>query len=202
MKIKLAVLSLSLFILASAAGCGLIGSTPPTPQVLIVTATPLPATQTPFVIVVSPTAQPASPTTPATPTEEPSPTQPLPPTATSEPTVTATPQIVQPTATKVPLVPTKPPAPPAQPTQAPAALNPCNLSPGKAGLLVINHFGGNMTFTIANHEYHLPGQTQQVVQVDGGVPFTFSVSIPGVGKLNDGPYTLNAGECVRYEPHD
>lgn len=156
MKIKFAVLSLSLFISASAAGCGPIGSTP-TPQVLIVTATPLPATQTPYVIVVTPTLQPASPTPLATATEVPSPTQPLPPTATSEPTVTVTPQVVQPMTTNVPVVPTNSPRPPAQPTQAPVVQNTCNLSPGKAGLLVINHFDGNMTFTIASHEYHVPG---------------------------------------------
>jgi hypothetical protein len=199
MKIKSAVLSLLICVVASAAGCGPSASTP-TPQVLIVTSTPVPATQTPFVLVVTPTPQPASPTPLATATEAPSPTQP-PPTVTSTPTVSVTPTLAEATATNVPVVPTNPPLPPAQPTQAPVVQNPCSLSPGKGGLLVVNHFDGDMTFTVANHEYHVPGHSQQVVQVDAGTPFTFSVSIVGVGKLNGGPFTLDAGECVRYEPH-
>jgi hypothetical protein len=199
MKIKSAVHLLLLCVAASAAGCGPLASTS-TPQVLIVTSTPVPATPTPFVLVVTATPQPALPTPLATATEVPSPTQP-PPTATSAPIVLVTPGVVEPTATNVPVVPTNPPPPPVQPTQAPVVQNPCSLSPGKAGLLVVNHFDGDMTFTVANHEYHVPGHGQQVVQVDAGTPFTFSVSIVGVGKLNGGPYTLNAGECVRYEPH-
>jgi hypothetical protein len=79
--------------------------------------------------------------------------------------------------------------------------NPCNLSPGNAGILVINDFDGQLTFTVLNHEYKIPGHSQQIVQVPGGQSFTASVSVVGVGKTNFGPVTLDAGQCVKYEPH-
>jgi hypothetical protein len=94
--------------------------------------------------------------------------------------------------------PTQPPA--AQATQ-PAQNAGCPVDPGNAGILVVNDFDGLMTFTVANHEYKLEGHTQQLVQVPGGEKFTASVSVVGVGKTNFGPFTLQPGECVRYEPH-
>ncbi|MBI4673201.1 MAG: hypothetical protein HY741_16220 [Chloroflexi bacterium] len=63
-----------------------------------------------------------------------------------------------------------------------------------------NDFDGLMTFTVLNQEYKLDGHTQQWVQVPGGQEFTASVSVVGVGKTNFGPVSLQAGECVRYQP--
>lgn len=99
-------------------------------------------------------------------------------------------------ATPVPAAPT---APAASPTASPSGSG-CNLEPGNAGILVINHFGGLMTFTVLNHEYKLDGNTEQLVQVPGGQEFTASVSVVGVGKTNFGPISLEAGKCVTYDP--
>ena len=57
-----------------AAGCGLLTQ----PQVVVVTATPPPATQTPYVLVVTATPPPAAPTQPLPPTQALPPTQPSP----------------------------------------------------------------------------------------------------------------------------
>lgn len=134
------------------------------------------------------------------PTTTPSPTV-KPATATPRATVTrAKPSATAVKPTNVP--PTRAPVVP--PTQVPPSAPPqgsvCNLEPGNAGILVVNHFDGLMTITLLDHEYKLDGHTELLVQVPGGQDFTVSVSVVGVGKTNFGPVALNAGECVRYEP--
>lgn len=113
---------------------------------------------------------------------------------------TAAPTLVPPTV-KATVLPTREPTlPPPQASTALPQSSACNLDAGNAGILVVNHFDGLMTFTMLNHEYKLDGHTEQLVQMPGGQEFTVSVSVVGVGKTNFGPLSLNAGECVRYEP--
>ena len=109
---------------------------------------------------------------------------------------------VRPTAKPTSVPPTRKPTavPTAVPQTEPPQGSGCNLEPGNAGILVINHFDGLMTLTLLNHEYKLDGHTEQLIQVPGGQEFTVSVSVVGVGKKNFGPVSLNAGECVSYEP--
>lgn len=161
-----------------------------TPLPPTATLTPLPptATSTP----IPPTATPPPTHTPVPPTSTAMATAtPVPPTTTSIP---ATATKAPPTATKLPptAAPTKPP-----PTNPPAA---CPIDPGNAGILVINNFDGLMTFTVLNQEYRIDPRSQMWVQVPGGQEFTASVSVVGVGKTNFGPVSLQAGQCVRYEP--
>ena len=95
------------------AGCGLLAPA----RVIVVTATPPPATQTPFVLVVTATPQPATATVPVLPTQPPLPTL-LPaatavsPAATSPAIVIATPNVPAVTSTAVPAAaPTNTPKP-------------------------------------------------------------------------------------------
>ncbi len=78
--------------------------------------------------------------------------------------------------------------------------NPCKLTPGNAGLYVINHFDAEMTLTIVDHEYHIPAHGELAVQFPGGKPFTINAFILGIGRSTSGPFILNAGECRLYEP--
>jgi hypothetical protein len=176
------------------------------------TPTPVPPTSAPAApaaTVVPPTVTPVPPSdTPVPPTNTLAPTGTPTEVPTETPTVAPSATAVPPTATSVPPTVTPPPPTPVPakptaipPTKQPVSQNPCNLDPGNAGILVINDFDGLLTFTVLNHEYKVPGHGQQIVQVPGGVKFTASVSVVGVGKTNFGPVTLDAGQCVKYEPH-
>ncbi len=136
-------------------------------------------------LLAPPTATPTSTNTPTTtPTSTPTQTPTLiPPTSTPRPTSTPTFTPVPPTATRLPL--------------------PCgDLPPGMAGLLFINHFSIESTVTIVDHEYHVPGNSQRVMLIPAGKPFTIDAYTPGVGRIRPalGPFTWNAGECVILEP--
>jgi hypothetical protein len=200
-KTNFVVILLLLAVAASAAGCGLVGANP-TPQVIVVTATPLPATQTPYVLVVTGTPPPASPTPLATATAVPSSTlPPPPPTATGEPIVLVTPNLVEATATSVPVAPTNPPKPPpAQPTQPPAA-NTCLAGPDEARLYITNGYTGQtMRFTIGGgdwgtHDFDVPGDGQpHYISMPPGT-YTYTASIPGQGQAHGEKTSYEGGQC-------
>jgi hypothetical protein len=200
------VVTLLLFALGA---CAPVAAPPPT------TATASPPTAT-TVPTNQPTDAPPSATNPPTavpPTAASSPSpvpptdtataSPVPPTAaTVQPTHTPPPPtatLPPPTATKAAPKPTAVPATTVpQPTSPPSG---CPLDPGNAGIFVVNDFDGQMTFTILNHEYKIEPHASQLVQIPGDTKFTASVSVVGVGKTSFGPYTLSAGQCVKYEPH-
>ncbi len=94
-----------------------------------------------------------------------------------------------------------PPVPPMA-TRPPLACG--DLPPGMAGLLFINHFPGEATVTIVDHEYHVPGNSQLLIPIPAGKRFTVDVFIPGVGRYRPalGPFTWDAGECQTLEPHN
>lgn len=134
----------------------------PTPQVASQSAaTALPsATATPKPSdTPEPSATPKPSNTPE-PTDTPTLTPSLTPSpmATNTPTRTAT-RTPSPTASKTPTkkpaptkVPTKAPTPVPQPTQPPVALNPCNLQPGQAGILLENTHDFQVFMTLGNSD--------------------------------------------------
>ncbi len=121
-------------------------------------------------------------------------------TATAVATTVGAPPVV--TATNTPRPTPRPTTRPSATATSTADPNPCKLAPGNAGLLVINNFDAEMTLTIVDHEYHIPGHNRQVVQFPGGKPITINAFILGVGRDLSGPFTYNAGECRIYEPHN
>ena len=131
--------------LALLGGCGLLTQ----PQVVVVTATPPPATQTPYVLVVTATPPPATATAPVPPTQPPLPTllpsaTPPQPTATSQAVVLATPNIPDATATSVP---------PAAPTNTPKPVAPS----GPAGVLAYTVVNGPGNFVPEVHSIWVAG---------------------------------------------
>ncbi len=116
--------------------------------------------------------------------------------------LTGTPPVPTPTTaaaatpTKAPA--TKAPPPPTRPRQSACG----ELPPDTAALLYVNHFPGEATVTLTDHEYHIPGNSQLVIQVPAGKKFTIDAFIPGVGRLRPalGPFTWNPGDCFRLEP--
>ncbi len=170
--------------------------------VMACTATPPTPTATP-----APTNTPLPPTAVSTPTSAPTDT-PL-PTATTQPTDTPTalptdtPTVVS-SPTNVPTraptaAPIKPPTqkPTTPPTAVPTVVQPTvaspyPLPPGKGGLIVRNFYGGDMTFTIANHQYKVPGNGETFIVLDPG-DYPWSAFIPGKGQAH-GTSHIEAGQ--------
>ncbi len=91
-------------------------------------------------------------------------------------------------------VPTKPSTRPApKPTvPPPTAVSKYPLPPGKGGYVVHNFYGNDMTFTINNHQYTVPGNGEQFIVLDPG-QYPWSAFIPGKGQAH-GTVTVEAGK--------
>ena len=161
------------------------------------TPTPTPApTNTPLpppTAVSTPTSAPTDtplPTATTQPTDTPTTVPTDTPTVTSSPT-----QVPTKTATTAPVKPPtqKPTTPPtAKPTVAePTVASPYALPDGKGGLIVRNYYGGDMTFTVANHQYKIPSNGETFIVLDPG-DYPWTAFIPGKGQAH-GSVHIDAG---------
>ena len=93
-------------------------------------------------------------------------------------------------------------APPAAAPVKPQGPSCADTPAGMAGLFWINAFDGEVTLTIVDHEYRIPGKGTLMVPIPPDKKFVIDAFIPGVGRLRPapGPFTWAAGYCEIWSP--